>query len=75
MSGPARTAGCLSVGEIQTGVVKATLVPGPDRTSGHCMVRLVITRISGAFIPQEFVPFHDPMVNCADALQEPVTFR
>jgi hypothetical protein len=39
------------------------------------MVRLVITRISGAFIPQEFVPFHDPMVNCADALQEPVTFR
>jgi hypothetical protein len=65
----------LSVGEIQNGLVKTTLVPGSDRMSGQCMARLVITRISGAFIPQEFAPFHDPMVNCADALQEPVASR
>ena len=63
--------GLLRVGEIENGLVKTTLVPGPDRTSGA----LRITRISGAFIPQEFGPFHDPMVNYLDASQEPVTSR
>ena len=68
-------AGLVPVGEIKNGVVKTTLVPGPDRMSGQYKARLVITRISGAFNPQKFAPFHDLMVNCTDILQEPVTSR